>query len=417
MPTVRWFPRDARFRHFHKCLQRFYLKKEAEEALKAIAAFLIIELRKRRCASPLVARRKFLLALAALAFHYDSLMEEIRRKSITVFFPSQEMQSWDDDTFEKMFRFRREDFHRVLDSLQISGKFMLCGRDKREQKYPAHLCLMVVLRRLSFPCRFVDLVNIFGLPSNRLCDIFHSTVDFLYEEYARTLNQYSIWCDHFPSFAKALHDYGAPYDNLVSIFDGHFIAVCRPGGLGNVKSRLDQSELYTGEKAQHGIKYLVAQFPNGITALSGPYKGKVHDGRMLRESRWTEILSNHAARPGGRHYIMFGDAGFCVSAHIQAMVRSYAGYIQDDARSYNHLMSRIRIYIENSFAESANVFSHLNFKNNLRLGGRRIHRVYEVANFLMNVRTTFYGNQFTCALQHQLAISLEEFLGMARASR
>ena len=140
-----------------------------------------------------------------------------------------------------------------------------------------------------------------------------------------------------------MKDFGAPYDNLVNIFDGHFVALCRPGGLGNIRSRLDQSELYTGEKAQHGMKYLVAQFPNGMTALSGPFKGKVHDGRMLRESGWTEHLHNMATAQDGIHYLMFGDAGFCVSDHVQAMIKSYSGYIQDDARNLNNLMSRIRI--------------------------------------------------------------------------
>ena len=84
---------------------------------------------------------------------------------------------------------------------------------------------------------------------------------------------------------------GAPYPNLICIFDGNFKGICRPGGLGNSGCRLDQSEMYTGEKAQHGIKYLVAQFPNGMTSLAGPFKGKAHDGAMLTESGWTQILA------------------------------------------------------------------------------------------------------------------------------
>ena len=164
---------------------------------------------------------------------------------------------------------------------------------------------------------------------------------------------------------------------------------------------------------QHQIKYLVAQFPNGMSALSGPCKGKVHDGRMLAESKWTDLLSSIATMPGGMKYIMFEDAGFAVSEHIHAMIKEYGGFIPDDARHYNNLMSRIRIYIENSFAEKANIFSFHRFKNGLRLGGRRVGRTYEVANFLQNIRTTFYGNQFTHALRYPLRISVEQFLSMA----
>ncbi len=90
----------------------------------------------------------------------------------------------------------------------------------------------------------------------------------------------------------------------------------------------------------------------------------------------------------------------------------------EEARDYNNLMSRIRIYIENSFAGIANEFwfamvSEFSYSNGLRLGGRRFHRGYEVANFLMNVCSTFYGNQFTEALRFRVLISLEEFLRMA----
>jgi hypothetical protein len=95
------------------------------------------------------------------------------------------------------------------------------------------------------------------------------------------------------------------------------------------------------------------------------------------------------------------------------MVKGYGGYMFNEARDYNNLMSRIRIYIENSFAGIANEFSYFSYSNGLRLGGRRFHRGYEVANFLMNVRSTFYGNQFTEALRFRVLISLEEFLRMA----
>jgi hypothetical protein len=76
-------------------------------------------------------------------------------------------------------------------------------------------------------------------------------------------------------------------------------------------------------------------------------------------------------------------------------------------------MSRIRIYIEKSFGGMANDFSYFSYSKGLRLGGKRFHRGYEVANFLMNVRSTLCGNQFTDALRFCLLISLEDYLRMA----
>ena len=145
-----------------------------------------------------------------------------------------------------------------------------------------------------------------------------------------------------------------------------------------------------------------------MTALSGPYKGSAHDAKCLRESLWIEIL-DEIFRTTGRRFVIFGDAGFVVSADIQATVKGFGGYMPNDARDFNNLMSRIRIYIENSFAGMSNEFSYFSYANGLRLGGRRFHRGYEVANFLMNVRSTFYGNQFTDALRFRVLTSLEEF--------
>jgi hypothetical protein len=175
------------------------------------------------------------------------------------------MQIFDDAMFDKMFRFRRTDFYRMISGKRLSGKSIRCGRKDKAQYFRADICLLVVLRRPAYPCRFVDLVNVFGLPSNRICDIFHTMIYYLYALYATKLNQYAIWSDNLPIFAQAMKAMGATYNNLCNIFDGHFVAFCRPGGLGISTSRLDQSEVYTGEKAQHSMKYLVAQFPNGMT--------------------------------------------------------------------------------------------------------------------------------------------------------
>jgi hypothetical protein len=110
---------------------------------------------------------------------------------------------------------------------------------------------------------------------------------------------------------------------------------------------------------------------------------------------------------------MFGDAGFAISQFVQSMYREFSGFILRESRTFNNYMSRIRIYIENFFAGVSNIFSYLSFKNALKLGGRNVGKQYEVANFLMNVRTTFRGNQFTAALGHPCHISLEAFLAMA----
>ena len=83
-------------------------------------------------------------------------------------------------------------------------------------------------------------------------------------------------------------------------------------------------------------------------------------------------------------------------------------------QQFNALMSRIRIHIKNVFALQSNIFHFLAHEQCLRVGTSPFHEYYITATFLMNVRNTFYGNQFLSAVgvDHRMRLSLEEFLAM-----
>jgi hypothetical protein len=91
---------------------------------------------------------------------------------------------------------------------------------------------------------------------------------------------------------------------------------------------------------------------------------------------------------------MFGDAGFALSRYLQTMQK---GFLTRRGSTFNSVVSRIRIYVENMFACQSTIFDFLSFGSKLRLGWRNIDRLYVTANFIMNVRTCFYGNQKTAA--------------------
>ncbi len=116
-------------------------------------------------------RRSIKLALAAQACGMSHVMLKISyfRKRITVIIPSQRMQDLNEVAFEKMFRFRHKDYNRELAAMSMCGKYLQCGKAGKHFKIPAHIGMLVLLRSLAFPCRFLDLVNFFGMPSNRIC--------------------------------------------------------------------------------------------------------------------------------------------------------------------------------------------------------------------------------------------------------
>ena len=231
MPTVRFMPRSAEYRYHYRRLERF-MKGQRIETHGNVILSQLIAIRSR----PSSSRRRRIFCIIASSLCIVCLQNEINlnRKAITVFYPTQEMQIWDDEMFLKMFRFRREQFTELLKAFRLGNKSILCGRKGRAQYFPADVCLMVVLRRFAFPCRFVHLAKSSGLPTHRICDIFYSTIDLLYIRYAKNSIDWKfgkITSQHLQELWKILAPPAAPYDDLAGIFDCHDIEVCRPVGL------------------------------------------------------------------------------------------------------------------------------------------------------------------------------------------
>ncbi len=90
-----------------------------------------------------------------------------------------------------------------------------------------------------------------------------------------------------------------------------------------------------------------------MTAVSDPYYGKTHDSNLMRTRGWINVL-RAAAADDGLPYSGFGDAAFGLTDVVQCMVK---GVYHPDDRSFNAIMSRIRVAIENAFAGQSNQFA------------------------------------------------------------
>ena len=91
--------------------------------------------------------------------------------------------------------------------------------------------------------------------------------------------------------------------------------------------------------------------------------------------------------------------------------------IRPSGRAFNALMSRIRVNIEQAFGNQSNLFTFLAFHRSVKLGGRNVLKMYKVACMFMNMRCTFYGNQFTNQLGHALPMTIEELLTLCHEVR
>ena len=158
-------------------------------------------------------------------------IEDVRahlfRKRITILYPVSRENSylstdpfWEEnkEIFSFRFRFRRSHFLILMDAMDLTGKIFRCFSVKSDYRhshiFPADLCIMVVLHRLAYPCRFWQLVNIFSLPSNRIAEMYHTAIDYLYFKYKHTID-FGKWRSCFGQFADLLHEYGSPYEHYI----------------------------------------------------------------------------------------------------------------------------------------------------------------------------------------------------------
>jgi hypothetical protein len=382
--------------------------------------------RRKREGNGFRARKRRFLGIYLTYRCIQEVKAQLFLKRMTILYPSMKFYPggasdpwWEDKErlFWDRFRFRRTHFLQLMDELELTGKIFKCnsgravnGQHAHVHNFPAELCIMVVLRRLSYPCTFHQLVEIFGLPDNRLAEMYHAGIDYIYFR-LKKLVSLQTWRPFFGEFADLFSEYGSPYETNVAMIDGTFTATCRPGGLRNVReeNQVDQRMYYNGDKGTHGYQTMAALFPNGMIAMSDPFYGKTHDSRLMQETGWIRLI-RAAAREDRRLYTVFGDAAFGSSDIVQCMVK--AVYHPDD-RSFNALMSRIRVHIENAFAGQSNQFAFLSFFRSNVMGGRHSPRQFMVAAIFMNIRATLYGNQFTHELNYVMRLSLKELLQFA----
>ena len=103
--------------------------------------------------------------------------------------------------------------------------------------------LCMLLRRLSYPCRYSDMISRFGRPVPEI-NILSPP---LLQEYA-----------------DAIRAKGAPLQNCFGFIDGTVRPIARPGQ--------QQRIVYNGHKRVHSLKFQSVALPNGLIGnMCGPF--------------------------------------------------------------------------------------------------------------------------------------------------
>ena len=160
------------------------------------------------------------------------------------------------------FRFRKHDLPRLAEVLQIPDSFM-CYQRTLSSGMEA---LCILLRRLSYPCRFSDIIPRFGRPVPVLSMVSNQVLDYIYDIHGHRITQWNHQVLSQPLlqlYSDTISAQGSALDNCFGFVDGTVRPICRPAE--------HQRAVYNGHKRVHALKFQCVALPNGLIGhLYGP---------------------------------------------------------------------------------------------------------------------------------------------------
>ena len=293
-----------------------------------------------------------------------------------------DLESMNDDECRTEFRFEKEHLYNLVDSLQLDEDQILYNR----LKVDSIEAVCILLKRLSYPCRYSDMVPRFARPAAELSAIHNHMINRIYNQWGfllRDFNREQLAPQNLQRYAHAIHAKGAPLTNCLGFLDGTVCPVSRPGH--------NQRVLYNGHKRVHAIKFQSVATPDGLVALlHGLFEGKRHDSGILRESGLLRDLEQHSVSPNGEIFCIYGDPAYPLRPQLQASFKG--AVLTEDQSQWNRGMSSVRISVEWLFGDFINYFKFLDFKKNLKIQLSVVGKMYIVGVLLQNARNYLYGS-------------------------
>lgn len=294
-------------------------------------------------------------------------------------------ESLDPHECKAEFRVEKQDLPVLKESLRVPDRFV-CPQGTVCSGMEG---LCILLKRLNYPCRYLDLVHSFGRPVPELCMITNTVLDWVYNTHGHRLTSWDqpfLSRDSLENYARAIAGKGGPLKNCFGFIDGTVRQICRPNK--------NQRVVYNGHKRVHALKFQAVALPNGIVAnLFGPVEGRRHDAGMMKDSGLLDTLQRVAYTPAGDALCIYGDPAYPLRPQLMGPYRIGDVQVLTPAmRAFNKAMSEVRVSVEWLFGDISNYFKFIDYKKNLKIGLSSVGKQYIVSTLMRNILTCLYGN-------------------------
>ena len=126
--------------------------------------------------------------------------------------------------------------------------------------------LCIVLKRLTYPCRYSDMIPTFGVSVPELCMIYNTVINYIFNEHGHLISHWNhtlLSPENLPRYADSIAAKGAALQNCFGFVDGTVRPICRP--------KQNQRVVYNGHNRVYSLKFQSVVVPSGMIAnLYGP---------------------------------------------------------------------------------------------------------------------------------------------------
>lgn len=290
------------------------------------------------------------------------------------------IDNYSEEDFISFFRFSKTHFILLIEIMKIPSKIVLQNKATVTNVEG----LLILLKRMSYPCRLKDLSVFFGKSKTVLSYTIRYMVYFILSKYEILLDfDHSRLVNKVEMFAEAIYRKNGVLQNVFGFIDGTARPMCRP--------KVDQKDFFSGHKRYHCIKFQSIVTPDGlIVHLNGPYVGSRHDAGIYNCSNIRNTIGPHLIK-NSRQYILYGDPAYPISTFLFPPFKG--AVLSEDEVIFNFKMSQVRQCVEWGFSKVVNLFAFVDFRKNLKLFKQPIDKYYKVAVILTNIHSCLYRNQ------------------------
>ncbi|KAJ8909281.1 hypothetical protein NQ315_003524 [Exocentrus adspersus] len=241
--------------------------------------------------------------------------------------------------------FQRADLPRLQNVFRIPHVIVTEAGDRIE----GFKALLIILKRLAYPCRLVELKKFFNMSSQSISQIVKSTCSIMLAQQGNLLEDLNrlewLTREGIEAYAEAIYTKGGAINNCCGFIDGTARAMCRPS--------VDQQDYYSGHKKVHCLKYQSVICPDGIIcSLIGAYPGRRHDAAIFRDSNLYQQLEQKAVF-GNDKFVLFGDQGYGL---LELLITPFPGAPDNmpaQHLQFNQSMQVLRVAVVTYFVGAA----------------------------------------------------------------